>query len=170
MCIPPVLPIRALTYRLYSHSALSFTLSPPLLIFFSPPHFSPSSPACRITTGGFKEADQRWRNKKGRRGFCSVIWCSRFDLCLKFIIKSVSITARRAAGYQGQPNALLMRHSETHIHTRTNTHMLLSLCTNRRPATSLPCSPLMNASVVFMAVGMWAGFCTRLLWDQAQLA
>jgi len=52
----------------------------------------------------------------------SVIWCSRFDLCLKFIIKSVSITARRAAGYQGQPNALLMRHSETYTHTDTHTH------------------------------------------------
>lgn len=83
----------------------------------------------QITTGKFEEVDQRWRNKTfflkgkggGGAGFRSVIWCSRFDLRLKFIIKSVSITAGLAAGYQGQPNALLMRHSETHIHTQTHT-------------------------------------------------
>lgn len=127
MHIPPVLPIRALPFRLYSHYVLFFTLSPPLWFFFllnislclySPPAKSPltkspqGDPSRQINSEGIK---------MGRGAFRSVIWCCRFDLCLKFIIKSVSITARQTAGYQGQPNALLMRHSETHIHTQTHT-------------------------------------------------
>lgn len=162
MRIPPVLPSGAAPHRLYSHSPLSFTRSPPLLIFFfPPPHFSPSSlPSSPGTPNHrglvFEQADiygEGIKKKKNGGGFRSVIWCSRFDLCLKFIIKSVSITARRAAGYQGQPNALLMRHSETHIHTQTHTccSHYVQIGDLQPP---LPCSRLMNASVVFMAVGM----------------
>lgn len=71
------------------------------------------------------------------------MWWDRFDLSLKFIIESVSLTAKRAAGYEDQPNALLMRHSETHIHTQIHTRCshYVQICGLRPPC---PAPPLPN--------------------------
>ncbi len=99
----------------------NFTLSPPLLIFFLLYISHRLLSLAKSPLGDLRRQINSEGIKKERGGFRSVMWCCWFDLCLKFIIKSVSITARRAAGYQGQPNALLMRHSETHIHTQTHT-------------------------------------------------
>ena len=67
----------------------------------------------------------------------------RFDLSLKFIIESVSRTEKRTAGYEDQPNALLMRHSETHIHTQIHTRCshYVQICGLRPPGPVPPHPP-----------------------------